>query len=116
MSRARDWRSWFEQAGVKGGSYERGPKFETSQHAMEAAISGLGVAIVECALAAEPLRDRRLIAPFTQTLRTEKSYYLVYPRRKRKDQTIALFRRWAIDGFAERTPPPTRSRYKGKGL
>jgi len=108
LTRPHDWRRWLEQAGVRGVDDERGPKFETSQFVMEAAISGLGIAIVERAVARDALQAGRLVAPFELTLRTEKSYYLVYPRRKQKDKTLALFRAWVLDCFAEQPEKKTR--------
>ncbi|MBI3576069.1 MAG: hypothetical protein HY083_10535 [Gammaproteobacteria bacterium] len=101
LCRPDDWRNWLEQERVTGIELEHGPKFQTSILALEAAAGGLGVAIVERELAEEPLRQGRLTAPFATPLRTEKNYFLVYPRRRRNDKAIMLFRDWMRGCFAQ---------------
>lgn len=108
LPRVQDWCRWLEQAGVEGVDGERGLKFETSALVLEAVMSGLGIAIVERESAAEALRTGQLLAPFTEALRTETSYYVVYPRRKRKDKTIGLFRDWLLDYFVPVSKPRKR--------
>lgn len=113
LCRSDDWRGWLEQERASGLDLERGAKFQTSMMALEAAAGGMGVAIVDRGLAEEPLRQGRLIAPFANPLRTTKNYYLIYPRRRRNDKAIALFRDWMLDRFAQEGWPRAPQKKSG---
>lgn len=65
---APDWPRWLKLAGVAGVNTEAGLRFNDSQHAMQAAIAGHGVAIVSLVLAADALASGVLVRPFRQVL------------------------------------------------
>lgn len=113
LCRPDDWRGWLEQERAGGLDLERGAKFQTSMLALEAAAGGMGVAIVERELAEGPLQQGQLIAPFASALRTEKNYFLVYPRRRRNDKATALFRDWMLDRFAQEGWPRAPQKKSG---
>jgi LysR family transcriptional regulator, glycine cleavage system transcriptional activator len=94
--RADDWRIWLHAAGVTGCDAEHGPVFETRNFAIQAAIDGLGVAIVDPHLVTEELRNGRLIQPFAELPISRGAYYLVYPDRIAKSERFAAFRTWLL--------------------
>jgi LysR family glycine cleavage system transcriptional activator len=107
--RPDDWRIWLHAAGVAVGDCDpdAGPVFETRNFAIAAAVQGLGVAVVEPALAADELAAGRLIEPFPQRPpHGGGAYYLVCPRATADAPRIAALRRWLIEEVAgERAGP-----------
>lgn len=88
-----DWRLWLRAAGVGGIDPTRGPKFDSVPLALQAAISGAGVAIARGDLHAE---DGRLITPFDIELPDECAYYFVAPELSADQPKVALFREWIM--------------------
>jgi len=69
---------------------------DRSTMAIDAAVSGLGVVLESELLAAEELRDGRLIAPFSDQCFTVETttYYLVKSRSHRNDVQVNAFEAW----------------------
>jgi LysR family glycine cleavage system transcriptional activator len=103
LPRLGQWRMWFAAAGVVGVDAEKGPKFQTTPLALEAALAGHGVAIADRGLIAEYLRSSRLVALFELPLPSERAYYLVYPEGRSGNPAIDAFREWLL---AEIKQPP----------
>ena len=93
-----DWRLWLRAAGVEGIDPTRGLKFDTVPLALQAAISGAGVAIGRGELIAEDLAAGRLVEPFDFELPSECAYYFVTPELTWDQPKIEAFRSWL---FAE---------------
>jgi LysR family transcriptional regulator, glycine cleavage system transcriptional activator len=72
------WQSWFRYAGVASGAIADTLVFSHSSLAIEAAIDGHGVALVQSALIAEDLRSGRLVRPFEQALELPTPYVLAW--------------------------------------
>ncbi len=96
LPRLGQWRTWLSAAGVEGIDAERGPKFQNAAMAVEAAVSGLGVAIADRSLAEGHLQEGRLVAPFDIKLPSKHAYYLVYPEQRAGDPKIAAFSAWLV--------------------
>jgi len=76
--RPDDWQVWLKALDLNlQPAHEQ--TFETRNFAIQAAIDGIGVAIVDPSLVAEDIKARRLVTPFPQTLADKNAYYLVYP-------------------------------------
>jgi LysR family glycine cleavage system transcriptional activator len=97
LIRIGQWRNWLDAAGVEGIDPERGPKFQNTPLALEAAMAGMGVAIANRAFVADHLRDGRLVVPFVQDLPTESAYYLIYPKHGLQRPSALAFRAWVRD-------------------
>jgi LysR family glycine cleavage system transcriptional activator len=91
-----DWRLWLRAAGARGIDPQRGPKFESLPLALQAAISGTGVAISRGPLAAEYLATGRLVRPFDLALPSECAYYFVVPEVSAEQPKIRAFRDWLL--------------------
>ena len=83
-------------AGIDDADAEHGPVFETRNFAIQAAIDGLGVAVVDPHLVAEELKSGRLIQPFAELPISRGAYYLVYPDRIASAERFKAFRAWLL--------------------
>ncbi len=91
-----DWRAWLEAAGVTGIDSERGPGFNHSHLVTQAAISGAGVALGRSALVVDSLRRGDLVRPFSLSIPSRYSYFVVCSRGAMRDPVVAGFRDWLI--------------------
>jgi len=103
VMRPNDWRSWLTQEKVASIDPETGIKFESSSHALQAAIEGVGMAMANRAFVTKDLEAGTLITPFDLTYRDGSAFYLGYSRAAAKLPHIAEFRDWLI-GVAKSDP------------
>ena len=73
------WADWFEQEGVPAPQALRGPRFEQFAMIAQAAISGLGVALLPRFLMEEELASGALVELPGGVLTSSDAYYLVVP-------------------------------------
>lgn len=97
LPRMGRWRSWLNAMGAQGVDPEAGPKFDHDAMAVQAAESGMGVAIVNRPLVAEKLAQGTLFAPFPHDLLSDLAFYLVYPKAREDDPHVAAFRDWLLE-------------------
>src|SRR5262249_21337829 len=71
------WADWFRAAGIEGVNVTRGLRFNSSDHALDAASEGAGVLLAHDLLAYDDLRTGRLIIPVALALPSGRAYYLV---------------------------------------
>ena len=91
------WLEWLEAAGVTGIDLSRGLRFNSPDHALEAAGEGAGVLLAHRELAHDDLRSGRLVAPFELELTSERSFMLVCPEGRETSPKIAAFDAWVRD-------------------
>ncbi len=105
-SRMGAWGQWFAGQGVPG-QRPTGMVFDHFATMREAAIHGLGVALLPSFLIDRDLTDGRLVAAWAAKARSVGSYYLVWPRDVPARAPLASFRGW-IEGqvSAETGPVP----------
>jgi LysR family glycine cleavage system transcriptional activator len=92
------WRHWLRAAGVGGIDPMRGLKFDSTPLALQAAVSGAGVAIARDEFVAEDLATGRLVKPFDFGLPSDFAYYFVAPELTWDQPKLQAFREWL---FAE---------------
>ncbi|WP_158781517.1 LysR substrate-binding domain-containing protein [Pantoea sp. BAV 3049] len=73
---SRDWQLWLSQQQVKV-AIRRNQHFDTMDLAISAAIQGFGVTVADVTLIEADLAMKRLIAPFTATVKTGAVYSLI---------------------------------------
>jgi LysR family glycine cleavage system transcriptional activator len=95
-----DWRRWLRVAGVIGVDPERGPRFDTTALALEAAAAGMGVALARRNVVQEFVRSGRLVVPFEIEVPAEVAYYLVHPPEGGGKPKVRAFRAWILDEIA----------------
>jgi LysR family transcriptional regulator, glycine cleavage system transcriptional activator len=99
--RTDDWRIWLHAAGIDDLDPRAGPMFETRNFVIQAALQGLGVAVIDPALVGEELASGRLVQPFSRILPLEGAYFLVRHPSKAKLTRVAAFRDWLLREVGE---------------
>lgn len=89
-----DWSMWLRHAGVEGVDATRGPSFWPSHLVIDAALDGLGVALVKKNWIEKDLAAGTLVRPFEVSLPVEFSYFVVYPESRIGDRHINAFVDW----------------------
>lgn len=92
-----DWQMWLKAAGAKGVDSNRGPRFNQSSMAIEAAAGGRGVALAKRALAQADLDSGRLAAPFASSTPIEFAYWIAHPPGRARSRAARAFITWALD-------------------
>jgi LysR family glycine cleavage system transcriptional activator len=92
-----DWPAWLEAAGAKIPDARRGPYFNFTHMALQAAVDGQGVALTPSAYVLDDLESGRLIRPFPLVIQDLYSHYLVCPKERAAEPAIAAFWSWALD-------------------
>ena len=92
----KEWHTWAVQAGVSELSIERGQVFEVDDAALQAASSGLGVALGDLFLIKDELNDERLIAPLGFRPMKTGNYYFSRPSGNQDVKNVSAFREWLI--------------------
>jgi len=93
------WSQFARQAGLYSANVERGVVFDTALLAVQYALSGEGIALIDTYLFGDYIRTGRLIKPFDNTLDDGYGYYLITHPEGLSDTAIALFRSWLIQRF-----------------
>ena len=89
------WPMWLRAAGADLDG-QRGPRFNQSSLAIEAAVAGKGVALAKSALAEADLVAARLTVPFDLSTPTDFSYWIVHPEPKAALPEVAAFKAWLL--------------------
>lgn len=89
------WREWFVAAGLKAPRASRGPAFEHFFMSIEAAVNGLGLALVPDIFVQEELADGRLTEPLPRHRVVRRGgYYLLHLPGREREPAIKAFRDW----------------------
>jgi DNA-binding transcriptional LysR family regulator len=96
------WMQLARQAGIgQPQCCDRGIVFDTAVLAVQYALSGDGIALVDPNLFEEEIRSGRLVRPFDVTLDDGYGYYLIAHPEDLSDTAIAVFRSWLIERFGQ---------------
>ena len=93
------WTQFAKQAHLGNLSVERGLVFDTAVLAVQYALSGEGIALVDSYLFADYVRTGKLVKPFEVSLDDGYGYYLTTHPEALSDTAVALFRSWLIERF-----------------
>jgi LysR family transcriptional regulator, glycine cleavage system transcriptional activator len=107
LPRHHCWSQFARQASLSSLNVERGLVFDTAVLAVQYALSGEGIALVDTYLFGDYIRTGRLVRPFDDSLDDGFGYYLTTHPEALSDTAIALFRSWLIERFG--TSPGTAS-------
>ncbi len=94
QTRPKAWQEWFQQMGVDAAHPLPGTVHDQFNTINQAALHGLGVALLPNYLIEQDLATGRLIAAFPDAVETMGAYYLVWPRDKSNDDALRQFRHW----------------------
>jgi DNA-binding transcriptional LysR family regulator len=99
QSRHHLWTQFARQSGLSPASVERGLIFDSALLAVQYALSGEGIVLVDNYLFADYIRTGQLVRPFENSLDDGYGYYLITHPEALSDTAIALFRSWLIERF-----------------
>lgn len=88
------WRAWFDAHGVSHGHDVAGPRYELFSMLIQAAVHGLGIALVPSLLVEEELAAGTLVLACTLPSGNDKTYYLVLPEWKADSTLLRGFAAW----------------------
>lgn len=91
------WDRWFSTYGLPTKNLRLGPQFELTSHLIQAAVAGMGIALVPDFLVEDELRDGTLRALLDAPLATGWSYYLFVPPHKILSPSLATFKDWLLE-------------------
>ena len=102
-TRPNAWPEWLSAAGASLSTPRKGPRFEHFSHVIQAAVAGLGVAILPRFLIDDELASGKLLMPFAFKARSTQAYYLIYPAEKQHVPSIIVFRNWLLGEMGSET-------------
>lgn len=88
------WHDWMQAAGAHPDHISTGPSFDQYSLLAEAAIAGLGVALIPACLVEEELRDGKLQRVYDVSILEQQGYYLCYPDDRAQMPELTAFRAW----------------------
>ena len=90
------WSGWFGHAALEMTDKQSSITFETYQMVLQAAVVGLGVAIVPIVIVQQELAIGDLVTLFGPPFNTGDAVYLAYPSTKENYAPLAAFRDWLL--------------------
>ncbi len=96
MARPNRWAEWMAEAGVTFDGPLSGHSYQNSTMVAQAAVAGLGVALMPRRLFAEELDDNRLEIVGSRFPETKISYYLVLRETRASSNIVQDFARWLM--------------------
>lgn len=93
QTRPRIWQRWFAARGVETGTVP-GMVYDQFTTIVQAALHGLGVALVPDYLVAQDLAEGRLLLALDGPEQSIGAYWLVWPEERREAPALKVFRSW----------------------
>ena len=96
-TRPNSWEHWYRSVGEHPDNLQWGPSLEHFFMVIQAAIAGLGVALLPRFLVEEDILNGQLVAPFADRVVGPGAYYLVTSAPKSELTRVKLFRAWILE-------------------
>jgi LysR family glycine cleavage system transcriptional activator len=94
MTRPTLWRDWLADNNVPERNPWYGPRFEHNYLIVQAAVAGIGIALLPALLVIDEIKSGRLINPFESDFINPDCYRLVFAQSTATDRKLAMFRDW----------------------
>lgn len=107
-TRLEAWQDWVAAAGYEGPALEVAARYEHFYLQIQAAVCGLGVAVVPRMLVLDDLRSGKLVAPFGFVPSRRKLVLWIAPHLDGRSDVEALAGWLAAEMKASETPPPAQ--------
>jgi LysR family glycine cleavage system transcriptional activator len=105
-----DWSDWFKAAGVPSVDLRRGLRFNSTDHALDAAGEGAGALLAHDLLAYDDLRTGRLVMPVKLSIAPGRAFHLVRLRGRKPTPAMNAFATWIKDEIAALDWRPFKTR------
>ncbi|MEX0301048.1 MAG: LysR substrate-binding domain-containing protein [Leisingera sp.] len=106
QTRTTAWRDWFQRHGISAKEELSGTIYDQFATITQAALHGLGVALMPDYLVEQDLATGRLVALHGEAAETEGAYYLIWPERKTGAPALIKFREWLAGKAQPEDPLP----------
>lgn len=100
-ARRDGWQRWAELSGRNNLQPRSVVRFDTMQSVVQAAESGIGVALVSSPLSRTRFRAGSLVKLFDAELPTGEAYYLIYRREDSERAEVNALTQWLLSEFAD---------------
>ncbi|MGV6804408.1 MAG: LysR substrate-binding domain-containing protein [Ruegeria sp.] len=94
QTRPRAWQDWFQKMEVEHSAPLPGTVHDQFTTIYQAALHGLGVALLPNYLIEQDLATGKLTTAYSDTAKIMGAYYLVWPKSKSDDLSLREFRHW----------------------
>lgn len=91
-----DWAAWFRAVGVDFVPVH-GPRFSQADHAVDAALAGVGVVLGRRAMVVKDLAEGKLVAPYGVALESRARFRFLCLKGTETRPQITAFRDWVLD-------------------
>lgn len=95
-TRPKLWRDWLSYAGANSVNGTAGPKFEYHSLVIEAALAGIGVALLPEFLISKEIDAGMLSVVVDKPMRCNEAYYVVYPSKSETNPNVTSFADWIV--------------------
>ena len=102
-TRTTQWAAWFDRVGAPTALALRGPQYEHFAMLAQAAVSGLGAALLPRFLIEQELAAGTLVTLSNTVLISTDAYYLVYPEARAQTPLVKAFTDWVVGECARVT-------------
>lgn len=96
--------NWFQGVGCPSDGLQPVASFEQVSQLLEAAVAGLGVAVVQRCLIDDYLLSGRLVLAHPRHVVNDRGYHLCYPQALRRSAALTCLRQWLQDQGREAAP------------
>lgn len=95
-TRPQAWEHWFRAVGIAPQNIKWGPSLEHFFMVVQAAIAGLGIALLPSFVVEDDVKRGNLVAPFSVRVGGPGAYYLVTPTAKAELPRVRVFSQWLL--------------------
>ena len=93
-TRPRLWNTWCEHFDLPQNKVKSGPRFEHYAHVIQAAVNGIGFALIPDFLVRKEIVRGDLVVPVQGRMKCEEAYYFASPSRMSNDSRVTAFSKW----------------------
>lgn len=97
-----DWKAWFAAMDVDFDP-THGPHFSQADHAVDAALAGVGVVLGRRALVVKDIDEGRLVTPYGMALSTGARFRFLCPKGSEDRPQVKAFREWMLREISKTT-------------
>jgi LysR family glycine cleavage system transcriptional activator len=101
-TRPKLWSEWFQTNDCGGTNAFHGNRFDQFNMIIEAAVAGMGFALLPRYLIEEDLKSAALKIVVQRPMSTDNNYYLVTPEGRRENPAAKDFQQWLLAQVTER--------------
>ncbi|MER9593025.1 LysR family transcriptional regulator [Mesorhizobium australicum] len=107
-TRPKLWSEWLDKGGDQGTNAFHGSRFDQFNMIIEAAVAGMGFALLPRYLIEEELRSGKLSIVLPRPITTDNSYFVVRPEGKGDNPTASAFQAWLLEQVSPAEAVPGR--------